>query len=87
MPTEEREQLLTDSVPEDPARLDSPRYAFRVGAGGLEWFAARCTRVVDGEPEFHGYPCSHVPIAVLRRFRELNRLTEAQYRRLIKELL
>jgi hypothetical protein len=87
MSVQERERLLLESVPEDPERPDSPRYAFRVTAQGLEWFAGRCTWMVDGEAEFHGYPASSVPIKVLKRLRDSGRLSDAEYRRLRRELL
>jgi hypothetical protein len=82
----ERKQLLEESVAEDPERAGSTRYALRVGPTGIEWFAARLTRMVDGEPEFHGYPCSHVKPAVLRQFKIAGRITEAEYRRFLREL-
>jgi hypothetical protein len=87
MSVEERERLMLESVPEYPDSPTSPRYAFRITAQGFEWFAGRFTRMVDGEPEFHGYPCSVVPIAVLKRLRVAGRLTPAQYRWLVKDLL
>lgn len=83
----EREALFAGSIPEDPERPDSTRYAFRMSQDGFEWFAARLTRMDAGEPEFHGYPCNHVPIRVLRRFRDLGRLTEAQFEQVRKVLL
>jgi len=86
MSIEERETLMAESVPEDAARPESPRYAFRDTAHGLEWFAGRFTRMVDGEAEYHGYPTNHVPIRVLKRLRDDGRLSDAQYRRLRREL-
>jgi hypothetical protein len=86
MSVEEREQLMAASIPEDDAVPGSPRYALRDGPGGREWFVGRCTRIVDGESEFHGYPCFHVPIKVLRRFRDLGHIAQAEYERLRKEL-
>jgi hypothetical protein len=55
-----RTQLLQASIPEQPNDPNSVRHALRRGAGGLEFFAARWTREVDGEQEFHGYPTAYV---------------------------
>ena len=82
----ERNRLLEGAISEDPGRVDSVRYAFRAGAAGQEWFAARFTRMIDGEPEFHGYPCSYVPGKVLKQFWAEGRISEAEYRRLRREL-
>ena len=82
----EREMLMAESIAEDEAAVGSTRYALRTGPAGLEWFAGRLTRIVDGEPEFHGYPCDHVPIRVLRRFRDAGKITRAQYENLRKIL-
>ena len=86
MSVEERERLMAESIAEDAAAVGSTRYALRTGPSGLEWFAGRLTRVMDGEPEFHGYPCDHVPIGVLRRFRDSGKITQAQYEKLRKIL-
>lgn len=83
---EERERLLNESIPLDSERPDSTRYAFRVGTSGFEWFAARFTRWVEGEAEFHGHPTDYVPARVLRRFRDLGRLSDRDYRQLVKKL-
>ncbi len=86
MSVEERERLMAESIAEDEAVAGSTRYALRIGPSGLEWFAGCLTRLVEGEPEFHGYPCVHVPIRVLRRFRDLGKITPAQYEKLRKVL-
>jgi len=87
MGLDERTRLLLESVAEDPEQPTSPRYAFRVGPRGYEWFVGRLTCVTpEGDFEFHGYPTAHVPPCVLRRFRDLGRLTDAEYRRLVKDL-
>jgi hypothetical protein len=86
MGIDERRRLLEESIPADPARPESPRYAFRLGEHGLEWFCARFTQMVGGEAEFHGFPCDTAPTQVLRRMRDEGRLTEAQYRKALKEL-
>ncbi len=86
MSVEERDRLLAESVPEDPARPDSPRYAFRETVQGLEWFAGRLTCFADGEAVYHGYPTHYVPIRVLKRLRDEGRLSDAQFNRLRREL-
>jgi len=86
MEPDERERLLQEAVPENPGVVGSSRYALRLGEGGYEWFVALLTRMVDGEPEYHGFPCAHVPYRVLRAFRDAGRITDAEYRRFIKEL-
>ena len=78
--------LLHDSIAIDPGSPTAQRFAVRHGASGLEFFTARMTRVVNGDVEFHGYPTSHVPGRVLRRFRDLGRITGAEYRSLVKRL-
>jgi hypothetical protein len=82
----ERNQLLEDSLPEDPDKLTSRRFALRRGSEGLEWFEGRLTRCEEDEAEFHGYPTGNVPAKVLRRFREQGKLSEAEYRKMIREL-
>lgn len=86
----EREQLLSGSVPEDPADPFCPvRYAIRRGADGLEWFVTRLTvEHVDGGIEIHGYPfapgCPKVPPAVLRRLRDSGRITSTEYKSVVR---
>jgi hypothetical protein len=52
---------------------------------GLEFFEAKWTQDVDGDPEFHDHPTNKVPCSVLRQFRDMGRISGADYRRLIKE--
>lgn len=86
MSLRERAALLQDSIARDPASPTSQRFAVRRGASGLEFFTARMTREVCGDVEFHGYPASHVPAQVLRRFRDQGRITTAEYRRVVRRL-
>ena len=51
MSVEEREKLMAESIAEDEAVAGSTRYALRIGASGLEWFAGRLTRLVDGDTQ------------------------------------
>jgi hypothetical protein len=86
MSVEERQRLLMDSIPLDPGRVDSPRYAFRVGGAGMEWFMARAHLQQGDEVEYHGYPVTQVPATVLRQFRDRGSLSDAEYRRLCRLL-
>ena len=86
MTPRERATLLQKSVAKDPGSPTSQRFAVRSGASGLEFFTARVTRVVNGDVEYHGYPTSHVPVGVLRQFRDQRRITRAEYRSLLKRL-
>lgn len=85
MTVEERTRLLTDSVPVDPSDPSSRRFNVRRTDTGLEVYDAKCHRVVDGVAEFHGHPATYVPAKVLRDLRDLGRLTEPEYKRLIKD--
>ena len=86
MSVDERARLLAASIAENPRDPRSVRYTFRRGAGAVEFFAARWTREVDGEQEFHGYPTSHVPGSVLKKLRDRGDITEPEYNRLRKDL-
>ena len=86
MTQRERTRLLQESVAKDPDSPTSQRFAVRRGSSGLEFFTARMTQVVNDDVEYHGYPTSHVPGSVLRRFRDQGRITKADYRRLVKRL-
>ena len=86
MTLRERTELLRQSIPEDPDSPTSTRFAVRRGDSGLEFFAARMTRMVDGEVEYHGYPTRQVPGRVLRHFKDQGRITQAEYRSLVKRL-
>ena len=83
----ERCELLLTSVAEDPDNPRSRRFNVRRGPDGLlRAFAAQATREIDGDVEFHGYPCTRVPVRVLRVFRDDRRITEAEYRKMVKTL-
>ena len=82
----ERSILLENSIPNDPDSPRSRRYAVRRTDHGIEFFEAKFTRDVGGEPEFHGHPTTRVPANVLRRFLDDSRITQAEYRRLVKRL-
>ena len=86
MSPQERAALLQDSIAIDPGSPTSQRFAFRRGESGLEFFTARTTQVVNGDVEFHGYPTPHVPGRVLRRFRDQDLISNAEYRSLVKRL-
>jgi hypothetical protein len=81
----ERNRLLTESIP-DLLQPEKRRFALRRTSGGLEWFEAKLTEVVDGEPVFHGYPTDFVPAKVLRVFRDRGLISDAEYRAQIKAL-
>lgn len=87
MTPRERTLLLQGSTAEDPDLPTSRRFAVRRNdSGGLEFFAAQHTRIVDGESEYHGYPTQYVPGKVLRQFRDDGVISNAEYRKLIKWL-
>lgn len=80
----ERQQLLETAIASDPDDAHSRRYNVRRAAAGLEVFEAKWTQDVAGEPEFHGHPASYVPARVLRHLQDDGRITESEYRRLIR---
>ena len=80
----ERQQLLEHAIAGDPTDPHSRRYNVRRGRAGLEVFEAKWTQDTEGEPEFHGHPASYVPARVLRALRDDGRLTQPEYRRLIR---
>ena len=86
MTLRERTELLRESVAEDPDSPASPRFAVRRGESGLEFFTARVTRIVDEEVEYHGYPTRRIPGKVLRRLKDLDKISKSEYRRLVKRL-
>lgn len=86
MTAAERSALLENSIPKDPDSARSRRYAVRRTDQGIEFFEAKFTWDVGGEPEFHGHPATHVPAKVLRRFLNDARITPAEYRRFVKRL-
>ena len=86
MTIEDREILLRESIPENPNDGASRRYAVRITSTGPEWFVACAHSQQGDEVEFHGYPVTHVPAQVLRRFRDRGAISEAEYRRLVRQL-
>lgn len=86
MTLRERTELLRESIAVNPDSPTSPRFAVRRVEAGLEFFTARMTRAVDGEVEYHGYPTHQVPGRVLRQFRDQGRISQAEYRNLVKRL-
>jgi hypothetical protein len=86
MTVTERRHLLLTSVPKDPENPRSRRYNIRRSLDGIACFEAKFTRDVGADVEFHGYPCSSVPIKVLRVFRDEGRITDAEYRGLARSL-
>lgn len=84
MSVEERDQLLQDSIPEDPERPNSTRYAVRVTDAGLEWYIARAHLTQEDEVEYHGYPIVDPPSKVARRFRDRGSISQQQYQRIAK---
>ena len=86
MTPRERTALLQESVARDPDSPTSQRFAVRRGTSGLEFFTARVTRIVNDDVEYLGYPTRQVPGSVLRWFRDQGRITNAEYRNLLKRL-
>ena len=86
MTLRERTRLLQDSIAENPDGPASRRFAVRRAESGLELFAAQVTQVVNGEIEYHGYPTHWVPGRILRQFRDQGKISDAEYRRLVKRL-
>lgn len=86
MTVEERDRLLEESLPERPDDPRSPRFALRRTPQDTEWFEARFTGEEAGDPVFHGYPTCRVPARVLRRFRDRDQITHAEYQRWVRVL-
>jgi hypothetical protein len=86
MTIEERNALLLASIPEDPTNPRSRRYTFRRAAHGIEFFEAKWTCDVDGDPEFHGHPTRRVPGRVLKVLLENGAITRPEYERARKNL-
>jgi hypothetical protein len=84
MTVRERRDLLQTSVAEDPDNPRSRRFNVRRGIHGIEVFAAQATQEIGSDVEFHGYPQASAPPKVLRVFRDDGRITDAEYRRLVK---
>lgn len=86
MTVAERNSLLQASVAREADNAHSRRFAIRRTAKGLEIYDIKWTRDVDGDQEFHGHPASRIPRSVLKEFRVRGLVTEAEYRRLSREL-
>jgi hypothetical protein len=86
MTLRERSELLLGSVAEDPHSPTSRRFAVRRIESGLEFFTAQMTQVVNGEIEYHGYPAPYVPGKILRQFRDQGKISQSEYRSLVKRL-
>lgn len=86
MSLRERTALLRDSVAENPDSPASRRFAVRRTEAGLELFTAQLTQIVNGEAEYHGYPTRYVPGRILRRFRDQGKISQSEYRSLVKRL-
>jgi hypothetical protein len=87
MAIKERDELLHQSIALD-GKPDSPRrYAVRRTAVGAEFYECKLTRVdADGTIVVHGHPTSRVPPKVLRRMRDAELITQAEFKRFRKEL-
>lgn len=86
MTVAERDALLKDSLSEDASKESSRRFAFRRAQNRLEFFEAKFTRMVDGEPEFHGHPTVRVPATVLRKFLDAGAISKLEYEELRRGL-
>ena len=86
MTLRERSELLRGSVAENPHSPTSRHFAVRRIESGLEFFTAQMTQVVNGEIEYHGYPTPYVPGKILRQFRDQGKISQSEYRSLVKRL-
>lgn len=87
MTVAERNDLLKASIAVDPSNDCSRRFAIRrTESGKLELFDIKFTRMVNGEPEFHGHPAQRVDREVLKSMHARELISEAEYKRLRKEL-
>lgn len=82
----ERQALLDSSMSADPDEERGRRYAIRQTVAGFAFFEAKLTRLNGEVAEYHGHPTTRIPAKVLRRFRDRGDLTDAQYRRLVRDL-
>lgn len=84
---EERDQLFARSVPIDPVDPHARRFALRRRDDGrLQVFDVKFGDERDGEPEFHGHPASRVDRQALKKWRADGEISDAEYKRLVKEL-
>lgn len=84
MTVDERTALLDCSIACDPDDPIARRWTMRRSQDGLEFFDIKWTGGLDGENIFHGHPASYVPAVILRTFRDLGHISQAEYRQLIK---
>ena len=87
---EDIDELLDQSVSESDDPLDPKRYAVRRLEGKLQWFQTHLTlNHADGRIEVHGFPIEpgypKIPPKVLRKFRDQEVITEAEYNRATKQ--
>jgi len=85
MSVDERDMLLSASIPLDEGNPRSRRWTLRRLDGALEFFDIKWTRHIDGDEEFHGHPASFVPARILRVFRDQESISGAEYKRLVKD--
>lgn len=83
---EERDDLLARATQVAPGRPDSSRYSMRRGAAGLEFYIGRFTCREGEDIIVHGYPTRRVPAKILRHMRDQGDLTDAEYKRLVRDL-
>lgn len=87
MTIREREELLRQSFSIDGQPAAPRRYAVRRTSSGPEFYESKLTRSdQDGTIIVHGHPTRRVPPAVLRRMRDAEVITKAEYERFRKEL-
>ena len=89
MTIDERQDLLERSICLEAATTGTTgasRYAMRRGVAGLEFFEARWTERRGDDDVFHGFPTVHVPARILRSMRDRGDITEAEYRRFLRDL-
>ena len=86
MSVPERHALFNASLPVDAADPRSRRFALRRTDRGLEIYDLKFTGDVDGDPEFHGHPATRVNRDILKAWRNVGAISQAEYARLRKEL-
>jgi hypothetical protein len=80
MDVEEREALFEAALPLNPEDPRSVRYALRrTPEGHLEFFSAEFSCERGRTDIYSGHPVREVPPQVLMQWREMNRLSEAEY--------
>jgi hypothetical protein len=86
MTIDERDDLLVKSIPIDDADPTSRRFVARRTERGLEIYDIKFTRMVGDDAEFHGHPATRIDRRVLRKMRDAQIITHAEFRRLLREL-